>query len=314
MKKLSLLLIILLSSFSLLTGSCSNNNPAPRQKIKIDLGKMQNQVGIAFRASGGIETPVDSLASDTIRTLVIGPLTYNRHGKVYSIKEPITEEVKTDIGDDIVNSGPYIRFIPVPSAEEYAEFDVPPITSGWQIIAIASNKVLTMPGDLQDKSNKDSLVYFGITEDSFTDVEVLKASDYTIKMRRACLSNPTPKGCAIYDKNKTPKISAAVEIIGVKVNNTDDALPYFVSAAVSFPIIVRDNPQGSQVSPATAVEKLNQLRQEMVAAGTVISKLTVYTTHRENPTESSACRQLLDSSDVASYLSSCEVQDYFFIY
>ena len=134
----------------------------------------------------------------------------------------------------------------------------------------------------------------------------------TIVLRRLCVRVPYPKGCASYREHKKVTVTAAVEILGVKVNGSAN---YYQSTDIpAFPWVVRDTPTANQVSVTKAKSGLRDLVTEMENAGITIKKLVVSTTHKANRTESATCRNLADTANVNSYETQCEIAEYPYSY
>ena len=322
------IMAVLLAATTALFGACSNGAP-PRETVRVDLRALQLQVGVAAGAAG-IDVPQDSAATDQIKTIVVGPLTYRTYGKPYSLENDAwTDDINDKFTDDISNTGNLLLFIQIPTTKEYAEFDVPQVSSGWQVIAAAATSVLKTPDDLQKDENKNSLAYYGVTEQAFTGAADLNSRDVTLTMQRACLVKApfTPKGCATYNKYKEASVTAAVEILGVRINvrglddgdSVMDDIMSQPSVTWTFPMIVRNPAAEGEVTPEEAMNRLNTVklmiddRLASIPTGT-ISRLTVFTSHRENPTEKAACKQLTNQDSVATYRANCEVQKYFYAY
>ena len=300
---------VLLAS-ALLFG-CSNDNPPAEDKVVIDLVKLQKTLGIDIHNKVTNEYG-SSPATDAVKTLIIGPLTYENRGRPYTLSEPVTSTVVDDLADDIANSANYLAFVSLPTDQEFIEFEVPLVSSGWQVIAAASRNDIQTVDDLQQQTNKDSLVYHGFSENVYMSAEDINDADLTITLTRACSVDmpEKPKGCATFGENQVAVVTSAVEIIGVKLNDGD-----YTPALITFPLIVRDTPVAGQVLPSIAEADLESIVVEISASPTpLISSLTVLTTHRENPTETQTCRELLDTDSVAAYQAQCEVQEYRFLY
>ncbi|MCH7476532.1 MAG: hypothetical protein IIA14_00335 [SAR324 cluster bacterium] len=95
----------------------------------------------------------------------------------------------------------------------------------------------------------------------------------------------------IFNAARTPKVTAALEIIGVLVDGAADS-------TLNYPLVV-----GNAADVAAAVSQLNSIPGKASAAN-----LTVRTTHKLSPGQSTACQLATDSAGLEA---NCGVQTYF---
>ena len=278
-----------------------NDNPAPTQKIMLDLRDLQSQMGILPPSSHSrLSSPLaGSSVHSEIKALIIGPLTFRNHTKPYSINEPVDDKFETDFENDVPNTSDFLKIIPLPTEEEFVEFEVPAISDGWQVLAAG---IRTLPDTLQDlgeKEHDDTLAYVGFTEHSFLTPAELAESGVSLKLKRACASKSLPKGCATFNDKKKAQVSASVEIVGLMMNDVE------VTSKV-FPIVIRTDAQAN-----TAEDVLETLVVDKVSD---IKKLVVLTAHKLNPAESTACQALSETPTVQQLKTNCEIQEYPYVY
>ncbi|MBF0351259.1 MAG: hypothetical protein HQM11_09500 [SAR324 cluster bacterium] len=319
MKKIGSLLV---TSMLITISGCGNEAPENKPgQASIDLGDLLKQVGIVqsqSRVNGWVDNSTNE-GVDPIKTLIVAPLTHSNNlvngvPQVYDPDAPVTDEISDNIKNDIGNTMDYISFIDLTNAEikaqDYIEFPVPArANTSWQVVAIASKAVLKSLDDIGDNAppeKKESVVYYGFSKKAFNSAQDL-ASQFeavSIQLKRACLSDPVPKGCATYNGKKKPVVSNGVEIHSVTVtHSTGEYVTTF-----STPLVVRNAPDSGQITKEDATTQLQSLVDEYKSTygDTNIKKLTTKVTHMLNPAETTACK--------AGTYTSCEFQSYIYNY
>ena len=295
--------------FSLIIGCAEfNDNPAEKEKtISIDIQELQRQVGYSTDSTGNqreelprITGPGDSDATNDVKSIVVGAIVVTSRDTPYSEYEAITDEEWEVFKDEIANSIGYISFVHLPTSEDTIEFSVPPPSAGnWQIFAVGIDFRIDYVEELGEDKHDDAIIYRGFAKDFYTS-ETIEGETPELTLRRACVTNENIKGCATYsnDLNDDPIVTAAVEIIDVKINNVSVDPNYF-------PIIVR-----TEADSQAAVNTLKGFRDSQSL--NVGDTLTVIATHSKNPNESSDCRAYADDQDatVSDLKDNCETQEY----
>ncbi|MGK5095534.1 hypothetical protein WDW89_26420 [Deltaproteobacteria bacterium TL4] len=295
-------------TWTFLISGCDDETTTTPNTLQINLWDLQRQMGIDPTQSR-LKSYEESPATEVIKTLILGPLTFKNHGSPYDPEAPVDPKIEDALKKDIPNSAGYLAFVNLPTQAEYVEFKVPEISDGWQIIAIGSKNVLLGEGDLSDESNKDSIVYYGFSKETFKESKDIK--DFTLLIKRACTGKPTPKGCATYDGKKKAIVTSAIEILGVKTTKEGSDV---VTSLIKFPIVVRSKPSEFQKTAEEAKKLLDDLAVEL-SQKAEIPRLTVITTHKLNPTEKPECQNLPDTATtVDEYKKNCEIQEYTWVY
>ncbi len=315
---------------SLLFTSCKEMNDDPADKkasLNLNLKNIQHQLGYTDQqiassrgVSSALTQPGDSPATSTVNVLIIGSITVNgldgrRGNNPYSIFEPLTSDLKDDLEADLTNSANFIETIILPTSSETVEFKLPPEGAGnWQVVAAAVNFSSlsgNTPPTLQEAAEED-ILYAGYSSNMYNTPNVLKNGiSETLILQRNCFNETVvPKGCATYsyDISDNPIVTDAVEIVGVKINDTD--VSHDILIGPSFPYVVRTSAGSfNQMTASYAIERLKAIR---TAFGGSISTLTIITTHSKNPTESSACKVFANVDTTSDYntkiKNACEKQ------
>jgi len=261
------------------------------QALQQQLG--YRDTGLQSSAQPNISHQGDSSATE-VKAILVGALAVISRDTPYTSSVTINDQVAQGFEDDLANSVNYFAITPLPSDLPYLEFKVPPPSAGnWQVVAVGLRTQPATIGELGDTAHKDTSIYYGFTE-SFSTYDSVGTDAFSLTLHRSCLSNQPPQGCASYDDSliKDPVVTAAVEIIGVKLNGVD-----YTPLEATFPIVV------SNVGDAVnAVNQLKTIREEIQATGVAIGSLSVTTTHSTNLNEPAACQ--------GGTYSACQTQEY----
>lgn len=291
----------------------SNDSPENTSSLVVNLGDLQKQMGISSSSnssssrSRGVDTPVDSPASNEVKSLLVGAFVVNSRSEPYSLDVAITEEVEEDVQDDLAASVDYIEIVTLPTDNDYVEFSYPKSDlSRWQVIAVALDFEIKEFAELGEDAHEESVLYMGFNDRFYTASTIENVSQVPIEMSRACLLNAV-KGCATYGDSvdESPVVTSAVEILDVRYE-TNGQTTVHNSGTVTFPLIVTD-----ETSADSAAESLKTVRDEIVAVvgAANIESLTVRTTHTGSAAESEACQNLYGNSPSLSQLdTNCEKQ------
>ncbi len=308
---------IYLIFFTLLPG-CGEFNDNPREtkmKLTVDINELKKQFGYSSdnqdsldKAIRGISDIEETDATSAVKSLVIGAIVVTTRDTPYTTDEALTDENMEDIEDDVLNSAAYIGFVNLPATEDTIEFLVPPPSAAnWQVAAIGVNFEMEYLEELDETDHDDAVMYYGFTPEFYHHDDIEEDKIISLTMKRNCLANEEiyPNGCATYSNilSDDPIVTAAVEIVDVKINDTS------VSYS-DFPIIVRSEAgAGNVVTSATAVNILEGFKDSSL---NIEDTLTVLTTHSKNPLETDACKALADESSatVDELKNNCEVQTY----
>jgi len=294
-----------------------NNNPPPADEspqVRIDLQSIQRQLGFGeiSPSSTSTEKPLfgfstqDDAVTTPAKSLLIGALAVTRRSTPYTNDIAINRSLTSFFGSDLTDSGDFLRLITLPTSADTIEFKVPPSSAGhWQVLAIAFETQPKLISNLSDTEHENAAIYYGIT-DKFLSADDIGETPIALKLKRVCLLESPPKGCASFAKSLTgtPIVTASVEIVGIKVNGTE-----FTSSLVNLPIMVRNDAEVSYANTQLATIR-DEIREQLT-----VSTLTVQATHTENPLESEACRALTGVDNQNEYTNvrlktHCEVSDY----
>jgi hypothetical protein len=310
---------------SILAGACLifglmgckdiNDNPPPEApRLTVDLQDIQRQLGYVMSPNGSHratepDRAIAILENDVTTpalSLLVGAIVVSNRNTPYTSDIAINRSIDLFFGSDLTSSGEYLRIIDLPTATGTVEFKVPPPSAGqWQVLAIALSSRPKLVSQLSDAEHKDAAIYYGIAGRFFSSDDIGR-TPIPLKLKRVCLLDSPPKGCASFARTITgaPVVTTAVEIVGVKVNGND-----FTSTQVDLPIFVHND-----ADVATARSKLATIRDEVRALGTV-SSLTVRATHTQNPDETEGCRALSDVTNENEFTAMqlrthCDVSEY----
>lgn len=305
---------VVLPLFFFMTNSCTNQNEEPLT-VSIDLLSIQRQLG--FMNTNGMRLQSnDSPANEPLLTLIVGPLIFEENIRIYDpTTQPITDAVEDALEKDIVQTINYMKLISLPTDSDSILLELPEtFGKDFQIFAVATDQRIDTIDDFAEDDNEDGKIYLGFSTTSYNIDSISSSVNEAIvlRLRRLCVRVPYPKGCASYRKHKKVTVTAAVEILGVKVN--ENANYYQSNDTPAFPWVVRDIPKGDQISVDQAKSRLRDLVTEMENARITIDKLVVSTTHKANPTESATCRNLADTANVKNYETQCEIAEYPYLY
>ncbi|MBI3992536.1 MAG: hypothetical protein HY342_04630 [Candidatus Lambdaproteobacteria bacterium] len=285
-----ILLGLLSTALTVALLGCGQFNDNPRSDspgiITIAIG------GLAARMGQSLTGPVVDDATTPAAGLVIGAIITSR-STPYTPDMNITGDLEEQINDDLVRSVNYFQIVQFPTSEATVSFNIPPATAGnWQIAAVGVTPVPDFIADLGDATEfEDAPKYYGFTT-SFLNSDSVADTTITLNMKRACLGDSPPKGCARYGVNGEPIVTAAVEILDVTV---DGSVVY-----AGPPLIVRNSS-----SVASAVSTLASAFSDPVAG----QEVTIRTTHQESARETQACKDA-NQALVSALEAACEVQTY----
>ena len=307
--------ILVISILFALAGCKSSDAESDKPStVSIDISALQSQLAVPSSSSSEVaddpdkvSSPEASEAQDVINTLIITPLSFSNHGAPYSPDEPVTEAVLDDIEKDVPNSLQFVQFIQLPTSGSTIELEVPSISEGWQLLAIGSSATIENLNDFQKDENENAGKYFGFTSEYFTSAKDLTEQSPTLTLKRACNQDEPPKGCASYNGDKEPAVTAAVEIQSIKVNGSN------VSTSDNYPWVVRSSPDTgiNEISKTTAEQRM----LEVVSGRSSISVLTVVTTHQLSEQQSTICKNLTPSDPTSDFVTKCSgTQEYSYTY
>ena len=329
-----------------------NDDPPPANsgsgELTVSLTALAQQLGYRTDQETGLHTtPTVSAATTPVVTLVIGGMVVRSRTLAqgpYSDSVPITD-LKTQLEVDLLSSVNSLQLVqlPLPAGQNTVSVSIPgPGTEKWQFLAAGFRAAAdgTRPqtlADLGDDKFQDAAIYFAFhpqflkTSVSGQTVTILDAvtgavvpeTAITLTLKRACLVDFPPNGCAQYDNDpdRTPRVTAAVEIIGIYLNNSDpgNIVTSGGDNLLSSAIIVRDSGSttdcltGSCTKEAAIAHLTTNFGTTVLAAST--TKITVKTTHTQSANESSTCRGVaVDSTTIAELVSNCEIQSYITTY
>ena len=303
-------ILFFLVSLIFLFVACKGINDAPEEQgtIRFELADLKRQVGIVEDQNNSrAVVPGDSLSTNAVQSLIVGALITDRSAP-YNSSLALTSTLFSALETDLIRSAQYFKITHLPTTENYIEFMVPPTSTGqWQIVAIAvSNKPVTL-GEMKDSKLNGTALYMGFNGVFYSGNDGVDQA-VEIKMKRACLVDIPPKGCAAYDEYKRAVVTAAVEIIDIKINNQPTTM-------LEYPLIVRDNPLAINTQQFSAKNAADMMRL-LAFSVEPISSLHVRTTHATNPIETVACQALASKTNltVAELETTCQVQDYIIAY
>jgi len=315
---------ILISIIFVVTGCKQwNDNPAESGKITIDISSIQRQLGygtgdssaaMAVDSTGDQTGPfhVASEATTQVKTLLVGAVVVRSRDTPFNSGIAITDTVADELADDIINSINYFTLVPLPAsvADSKISFAAPPEEAGkWQVTVIGADAELKNLADIAKDENKNTTIYYGFHEQFVNTSDDL--NNLQILLKRACLKEGPPKGCAYYHerRNNDPVVTAAVEITKVEIdgNSLLDPGPN----AESFPLIVRETPNTTigEIDVQTAVNALQRIKDSVSNAK--VTKISV--THAKNTLETAGCKDLVGPTStskpsIADLESNCEIQ------
>lgn len=286
---INLLILSLVLALGLL--SCRGDLPSEKSTIGIDLSSLLKSIPVQNRTSAFTGPNSSDPTRDAISALVLGPLTFSSHGKAYDPQEPINDSIQEHLKNDLPNTSQYIKIISLPTSGDYLEIEVPSVSDGWQLFAVGLSKTRGSLEDLGTTEYQDAMQYYAIDTQVYKEVDEANAANITLTLMRACLADPTPKGCAIFNVQKKAVLSAKVEILDVQINGT--------SACSDFQKII--DTSGDETSVKNSLDEcINDY------SGTITS-LKIETSHKNSPEASSACSS---STSVTDLRNNCGSQFY----
>jgi len=277
--------IALLGSFLLLAMAACNDDPQ-QQTVVVPLDGLQRQMGL-----NALSSPSDE-ASTAVLTLLIGPVVVgsgSNRTTAYSTDD-LSEQVKQQLEDDVVNSAAYIQLVQLPTSTALLEFTTPPPSAGnWQLAVAAFTERFTTVDGLDEDVVADSVAYYGFTENLLNSGS-LPSAPIQINMRRACIiDDPVAKGCAAFNADGTngadANVTGGVEVWGVYAWDRNSEPDYSGGNRLSStPLIVRS------CGPGTCTSEESALEAAVPAGGTEPGRtLAVVTTHRLSDGYETAC-------------------------
>jgi hypothetical protein len=293
-----------------LFGCKGTDSDSGSKTLRIDISGLKQQLVASSSNSSSadnlenVDSPEVSPAQDSVKTLMIAPITYSNHGVPYSM-DTFDKDTEDDFENDAANSINYLQFVQLPTAQDYVEVSVPAISQGWQLLAAATSNKVEEVGDIDDDGAGASLVYVGFTEEAFTSADDFTKANATLTMKRHCDQDDEdqPKGCATFDGDKEAIVTDAVEIHGVKVNG-------IMQSNQTFPWVVRPDAAGAEFSVAQAESGLNSI---ISAFGdpSLITSITVLSTHQLSAVNktNTVCRNLTTGDTTSDFIIKCTDDD-----
>lgn len=288
-----------------LLGCKGLENESESSKVSIDISGLLANMPVASSSSDepsseqpeGVSSPTENEAQSAVKTLMVVPLTYSKHGEPYT-NETFDDDTEEDFEDDAMNSVNFLQFIQLPTSSSTVELEVPTASDGWQLLAAATKGTVTSAEEIEDSV----IVYLGFTNQDFQSADDFNDANVSLEITRYCDQDEEdrPKGCATFDGEKEAIVTSAVEIHQIKINDVDQG-----NGGNAFPWIVRSSPGTGQITASTAASRLDSI---VSAYGSSISKIAVHVTHQLSDGKSPACKALDYNSSVASFRTECGEQ------
>lgn len=189
-------------------GGCGdlNGNPAESSggTATVSLDALQSQMG--YSTSGGIVAPAGNDWTTVVDGLVVGAIIVSQSTPYTA--DTIDDDTSSNIEDDAVNSINYFSIIDLPTSASTVQFFIPPPSAGnWQIAAIGLTSTPNLLGDLDG----GDAAYYAFS-DTFLNTDDVEGTTVSLTLKRACLSDEPPKGCAQYDSDGTGVVTSRVTI------------------------------------------------------------------------------------------------------
>jgi hypothetical protein len=249
--------------------------------------------------SDRISSPEPSDAQTAVKTLLIVPLTFSKHGQPYSF-DTFDDDTEEDFEDDAANSANFIKYIQLPTASDTVEIEVPTISEGWQLLSAATVEKVEDSGDIEDAT----LAYIGFTTQAFKTADGFNKAteaERTLTLKRHCdQSENRPKGCATFDGSKKAIVTSAVEIHRVDINGSEQD-----EGSNTFPWIVRTALDSNEISADTAESRLDAMATAFGKDS--ITEITIYVTHQKSASAQArtGCTALKFASGSLAFKEKC---------
>ncbi|MCP4752712.1 MAG: hypothetical protein GY866_17635, partial [Proteobacteria bacterium] len=299
MRRIYFIIILLILPWQ---GCKDINSPqeATQGRFSLNLGSLQHQAGVSNDEEESMDL-TDSPASQ-VRTLIVGAMQVTKRDVPYTKNTLITDETVDRIQEDLQRSKAFFTLVQLPSQDDFIDIEVPSVFEGnWQVVIIGTREKTADLDALEKKALKESITFIGFNEKFHTGTEV-GGEPLECTLKRTCLITLPARGCAVFNQTKNAVVTASVEIVDLEINGVQ-------ATSTLFPIVVRDEPVSGyhqQKIPSETVALLESLIEDPDQ----VTSLEISTTHTQNSSESSACRELADLKSVsASQLrTACQVQ------
>jgi hypothetical protein len=186
-----------------------NSNPADSSSgtVEVSLSSLQAQMG--YSVSGGIVAPAGDDWTTVVDGLVVGAIIVSQSTPYTA--DSIDEDTSSNIEDDAVNSIDFFSIIDLPTSSATVQFFIPPPSAGnWQLAAIGVTPTPSLLANLEDSNP----LYYAFSS-TFLSTNSIEGTTQTLTLRRACLTDEPPKGCAQYDTDFDPVVTPRVHIRGI---------------------------------------------------------------------------------------------------
>ncbi len=247
--------------------------------------------------------PGNTATTTYVLSLVIGAVVITFQDAPLGENTPITDALKDSLKNDVINSVKYFQLVQLPTSTPTVEFAAPPATAGhWQVAVIGLPNTINVLQDLSNTIDSQPPVYFGFNlnpdksgDGVFLTTDAASGATVNMTMRRACVVNHPPLGCATFmpTAGSAAQVTSGVEVVGVETQKSGEA-SFTLRAPVGgvvLPIVVRasggNNPCANTAgavsicSPAGAIAALSTGWPELGLSGRGVAgtRLNVKTTH-----------------------------------
>lgn len=278
-----------------------NDNPQEERTLDVSVSELQRQIGASGDGNANALTDQSGLSThSTVKTLVVGAVVIRSRT---SAQGPYTDETPvSDIGSleqDLIDSASNVRMIQLPTTSDTIRITLPPPSAEkWQLMGAAFETEMTLPDQLGDEVNQDTVKYIGFHNQFLQtgtngEVQVLgtgEEASLSLNLQRACLVTYPPNGCAQYDEDLVAVVTAAVQILSVEVDGTEITTA-LDGSDIPYPLIITSADDANTAKAGT----LNGL------VPATASKVVVYTTHCESPTSTTVADLEDECGSVETY-------------
>ncbi len=311
MKKIILTSAIVIAMVALsigLLGCKEMNSNDDTKKITLDISGLLAQLPVSSSSSASssqsvsqssqmssqVSSPPENDAQSAVKTLMVVPLTYSKHGTPYSSSD-FSQATEEDLEDDAINSAGFLQFIQLPTSGSTVELEVPTVSDGWQLVAAATSETVESADKLEDAK----IYYIGFTTQAFKSAEEFNSANPTLTLKRHCDQDAVnrPNGCATFDGNKDGIVTSAVEIHELYING----IPQSCSALSGGPF------PWDVSTDALAVTRTTNLTDcvDNDWAGGTITSLKLNVTHKQSDGKSIACQTAGGADTTTDYYNKC---------
>jgi len=298
-----------------LAGCGGSGSGMERGKVQVDLRPVISQLNDRSPAiaSASDSSPADitvpgaSPTTDAVLSLVVGALVIDFTDTPLGPDSSITKAVQDQITDAVKNSIKYIKVVSLPVADAFITFDLPPpAAKHWEVFVVGTRDKINVLEDISDNSP----IYFGFNTDASGKPYFLTAATYptdpnfalNVVMARACIANTPPLGCAQFKDDRTPAVTASVEIIGVYLNGSSSP-----SSSLTYPIVVRTGGGTSGACNTNGGCDPSYVKTLLQPVSSGATSVKVETTHQQSTGQSPACA---GATTVAGLRGNCGSQFY----